>query len=129
MRHLAIDYGTKRVGLAISDEAGVFAFPYKTIQNSQNLVDDIINVCQNEQVGAIVMGESLDLSGLPNKLMGEIKNLQNDLILKTNLPVNLQKEFMTTVISREQPGVNKSVDSSAAALILQRYLDKLNNQK
>lgn len=138
MKHLGIDYGTKRVGISISDDGGTMAFPYKIISNDMTLVDTIHNICGEEGVSAIVLGESHDLSGKPNKIMGSIEELKHNLEADTDLPVYLQKEFMTTVEARGREGKEQnnarkvtkdkqiSADSSAAALILQRYLDKKN---
>lgn len=140
MKYLGIDYGSKRVGVAISDENSTMAFPYKIIQNNMELVDTIHNICGTEEIGAIVLGESHDLSGKPNKIMGSIEEFKRNLEAELDLPVYFQKEFMTTVEARgrEGKGVNdarktkkteqKKADSSAAALILQRYLDKINNK-
>lgn len=140
MRYLGIDYGTKRVGLALSDNEGVLAFPYKILKNEKTLVDDIHNICGTEGVGAIVIGESIDLSGQPNELMVKVNLLVKDLEKVLGLPVKFQKEFMTTVEARGRAGkeVNNAkqitnnkgttVDASAAALILQRYLDKINQK-
>ena len=139
MKYLGIDYGSKRVGVAISDENSTMAFPYKIIQNNMELVDTIHNICGTEEIGAIVLGESHDLSGKPNKIMGSIEEFKRNLEAELDLPVYFQKEFMTTVEARgrEGKGVNdarknkkteqKKADASAAALILQRYLDKINN--
>jgi len=138
MKHLGIDYGSKRVGLAISDEDGSFAFPYKIIPNNMELVDAIHNICGGEEIGAIVLGESHDLSGQPNKIMGSIEEFKRNIEAELDLPVYFQKEFMTTTEARGRGGkeVNNAkkvgkikqaaADASAAALILQRYLDKKN---
>lgn len=139
MRHLGIDYGSKRVGLALSDESGMMAFPYKIVPNNMELVDTIHNICGIEEIGAIVLGESHDLSGKPNKIMGSIEEFKRNLEAELDLPVYFQKEFMTTVEARGRAGkeinnakkvgkgVQLAVDASAAALILSRYLDKKNN--
>ncbi|MDE2030735.1 MAG: Holliday junction resolvase RuvX [Patescibacteria group bacterium] len=147
MRYLGIDYGSKRVGLAISDDEGVFAFPFKILQNNLELVDAIHNICGEENISAIVLGESHDLSGKPNKIMGSIEEFKRNLEAELDLPVYFQKEFMTTIHARGLPAqagrvgkeknnarkVSKEkslqADASAAALILQRYLDKKNLNK
>ena len=138
MKILGIDYGSKRVGLALSDEDASFAFPYKIIPNNMELLDTIHNICGEEEVGAIVLGESRDLSGEPNKIMGSIEELKRNIEADLDLPVYFQKEFMTTIEARGRDGkeVNNAkkvkkneqvqADASAAALILQRYLDKKN---
>lgn len=139
MRYLGVDYGSKRVGLAISDEGGVLAFPYKILTNNLELIDSIHNICGQEEISAIVLGESHDLSGQPNKIMGSIEEFKRNLEAELDLPVFFQKEFMTTVEARGRGGkeINNAkkvgkikqapADASAAALILGRYLDKKNN--
>ncbi len=140
MKHLGIDYGSKRVGTSISDDNGTIAFPYKILKNDMELLDSIHNICGNEEVSAIVLGESHDLSGKPNKIMGSIEEFKRNLETELDLPVYLQKEFMTTVEARGREGKerntarkvakkdSKPADASAAALILQRYLDKKNQR-
>ena len=55
MRYLGIDYGSKRVGLSLSDEEGIMAFPYKVVMNNMELLDTIHNICGIENIGAIVL--------------------------------------------------------------------------
>jgi len=138
MKYLGIDYGSKRVGLSLSDEEGVIAFPYKIIKNDMQLVDTIHNICGTEEISAIVLGESHDLSGVPNKIMGSIEEFKRNLEAELELPIYFEKEFMTSVFARgnngkkennarqEKKNDDKKIDDSAAALILQRYLDRKN---
>ena len=138
MRYLGIDYGSKRVGLALSDVEGRIAFPYKIISNNLEFLDTIHNICGVEEISAIVLGESKDLSGKPNKIMGSIEELKRNLEADLDLPIYFEKEFMTTIKARGRAGkeVNdarkvkkekkESADASAAALILQRFLDRKN---
>lgn len=140
MRYLGIDYGSKRVGLAISDEEGKIAFPYKVLKNDIALVDNIHNICGHEEISAIVVGESYDLSGKPNKIMGSIESLVKNLEADLDMPVYLQKEFMTSLHASVQKTkaifsarkIKKEIeikdDSKSASLILQRYLDKVHNK-
>lgn len=140
MRHLGIDYGSKRVGLAISDDGGTMAFPYKILPNNMELLDTIHNICGQEEITAIVLGESRDLSGNPNKIMGSIEEFKHNLEAELDLPVYFQAEFMTTIEARGREGKESNnarktakqtiapADASAAALILQRYLDKKNQK-
>ncbi len=148
MKYLGIDYGAKRVGLALSDEEGLMAFPYKIIKNDMELVDAIHNICGVEEISAIVLGESMDLSGKPNKIMGSIEELKRNLEGELDLPIYFEKEFMTSLFARGNDGKKENnarkvafsatrrkggiksnaVDDSAAALILQRYLDRKNQK-
>lgn len=140
MRYLGIDYGLKRVGLALSDEGGAFAFPHEIIANDMSLIEAIALICTAENVTAIVLGESHDLSGAPNKIMGSIEHFKRALEAELELPIYFQKEFMTTLEARGREGKEMNsarkiakgkqgnADASAAALILQRYLDKINQK-
>lgn len=142
-RFLGIDYGTKRVGTAISDENTTLAFPKEVVQNGPGLWSRLGEIIKEDNVSEIVVGESVDFSGKLNALSGRIEVFILELGEKFNLPVHKQKEFLTSVEARKM-GQSKStlqgsqahskikqiksgrVDASAAALILQRYLDKKN---
>lgn len=146
MRFLGIDYGTKRIGVAISDENGSLSFPKEIVENNKNTLEKIGNIIKEENVSEIVVGESVDFRGKLNVLSGRIEVFILELKEKFALPVHKQKEFLTSVEARKA-GSNKKdfnpsqshskvkqiksgrVDASAAALILQRYLDKINNGK
>ncbi len=146
MKYLGIDYGSKRIGLSISDEGGSMAFPYKILQNNFELEDQIHNICGEENISAIVLGLSLDNDGGENNITGSIEAFKKNIEASLGLPVYYQKEFMTTVFAREamlasfgfnNKDINKSkklskpkiekADSHAATMILQRFLDKKNN--
>jgi putative holliday junction resolvase len=140
MKILGVDYGSKRVGVAISDEEERFAFPFVILNNDLSLNDKIIEICENEKISSIVLGESLNSSGEKNKIMGSVEEFKKNIELATDIPVYYEKEFMTSLFARGGEGKemnnarktkdnkSKKVDDSAAALILQRYLDKQNNK-
>ena len=139
-RFLGVDYGGKRVGIAVSDEESKLAFPFKILKNNSELLDTIHNICGEENISEIVIGESLNLSGGENIIMQEIKEFTEKLS-ELNLPIHFEKEFLTSVEARGREGkekndarkikkeISEKVDASAAALILQRYMDKKNNGK
>lgn len=138
MRILGVDYGSKRVGLAISDDGKTLAFPNGILPNDLNLYKKIQDVLEGQNIEEVVVGESLDLKGQPNIIAKEIENFINELQNRFKIPVFKQKEFLTSVEARGKGGKEKNnarktktgpsrkVDDSAAALILQRYLDKKN---
>jgi len=143
-RFLGIDYGTKRIGVAISDENHTLAFPKEIVINDLNTFKKLGGIIRGENVSEIVIGESVDFSGKLNALSGRIEVFILELKEKFNLPVHKQKEFLTSVEARKSGSSKKDfnlsqahsklkqiksgrVDASAAALILQRYLDKINN--
>ncbi|MEK7116886.1 MAG: Holliday junction resolvase RuvX [Patescibacteria group bacterium] len=124
MKYLGIDFGSKRVGVAVSDDGGKIAFPYSVISNDDNLFVEILKIIKEEKIGSIVMGESKDFAGKPNIIMKEIKKFKKLLEEKIKLPVSFEPEFMTSNQARQVVGKNEMEDASAAAIILQSYLDK-----
>jgi len=138
MRFLGIDYGTKRVGMALSDDNGTLAFPNGIFPNDLNLFKEIGIVIEKENIGEIVVGESVNFQGQPNTLAKDIEIFISELQARLKIPVSKQKEFLTSVEARGKAGKesnnarktkkenSKKIDDSAAALILQRYLDKKN---
>ena len=143
MRFLGIDYGTKRIGLAISDENGTLAFPKEIVINDSKTMERIAKIVSEEKIEEFVIGESVDFSGKLNSLSARIEVFILELKEEFNLPVHKQKEFLTSVEARKSKNRKQTmsqsqahskvkqiksgrVDASAAALILQRYLDKIN---
>ena|ERR1035437_3095119 len=145
-RFMGIDYGTKRIGVAISDENHTLAFPKEIIPNDANLFKKLNDIIKEENIYHIAVGESVDFSGKLNALSGRIEVFILELSERFHLPIHKQKEFLTSVEARRYKNLGgqarqanahsrlkqiKSgrVDASAAALILQRYLDKINKIK
>lgn len=128
MRHLGIDYGTKRVGLALTDEAGMMAFPHGVVPNSPKLLDVIVALITEKSVSVVVIGQSLNRDGKPNVVQAAIEGLVLDLTLATGLPVHLEPEQYSTQAAIQLQGRNSETDASAAALILDSYLIRRNNK-
>lgn len=124
MKTLGIDYGTKRVGIALSDDTNTLAFPKAVLKNSHTLMGEVQNTVKNNNVGQIVIGQSLKLSGEENVLMDSIRLFVTSLEKETGLTVHLEPEFLTSAEARKSGVPQALVDASAAALILQRFLDK-----
>jgi putative Holliday junction resolvase len=127
-RFLGIDFGTKRIGLAISDEGGMLAFPKEVIPNDKNISKRIGEVIKEENILEVVVGESTDFAGKQNPVAEQIEVFILGLQEQFGLPVHKQKEFLTSVEARRYKDKDRQsgVDAGAAALILQRYLDKNN---
>lgn len=123
MRYLGIDFGTKRVGVAVSDEAGLFAFPLVVVENSPSLVDDIAALVAEHHVGTVVVGESKNFSFADNPVMADITPFVEQLKKRLGMPVVLHPEFLTSQEAERLQGKNAMLDASAAALILKSYLD------
>lgn len=129
MRYLGIDYGTKKIGLALSDEAGTMGFPHSIVGNDSRTLDEVVTLIAKERVEAVVMGESMGLSGVENPVAKEAKHFATQLIEETGVPVYFEPEMFTTQEARRDfEGVHShkggNVDASAAALILTGYLSR-----
>lgn len=126
-RFLGVDFGTKKVGFAVSDEAGSMAFPYAVIPNTAALFEKIAEICAKENIGAIIIGESRDFDGIPNPVMKKIVPFKKKLEDKLGFPVHLEPEFLTSKQARNIQEGSALTDASAAAIILQSWLDKKSN--
>lgn len=125
MKYLSIDYGTKKVGIATSDDEGRMAYPCMIAENNKTLLKDIGELVREMKINEIVIGESLDENGKPNPVMKEVRAFAVTLENTLDIPIHFEKEFMTSLEARRFQGKH-IVDDSAAALILQRYLDRVN---
>jgi len=128
MRYLGIDYGTKRIGIAISDEGGTLAFPYTILENGKGSVGEVKTICAHEAVETIVIGESMDYKGQPNIVKKEVDKFIVALKKIVTIPIIEEREFLSTQQARFYQQKRKRVDDSAAAIILQSYLDRKNNK-
>ena len=123
MKYLGIDYGTKHIGLAISDEAGEFAFPKGIIQK-EKAEKEIVSICVEEQVHGIVIGESVATNESRNEVNTETKRFSERITAATNLPIVFEREDFSSVEAHRYQTDAGRRDDSAAAIILQRFLDK-----
>jgi putative Holliday junction resolvase len=132
MRYLGIDFGTKKVGLALSDEAGTMGFPRGVVQNDSHLLEMVSSLIAREEVGTVVMGESLDYSGKPNPVLEAAHAFAKELEAVSGVPVVFEPEMLTTQEARRGAegerltprDKNGMVDASAAALILTGYIER-----
>jgi putative Holliday junction resolvase len=121
---MGIDYGTKKLGIAFTDEGGQMAFPHSVIPNTPKLLDVILGFIDEKKVSEIVIGHSLDKSGKPNAVHAAVEALMLDLTLATGLPIHLEPEQYSTQAAIQLQGRNSETDASAAALILDGYLTR-----
>jgi putative Holliday junction resolvase len=139
MRVLAIDYGHKRIGLALSDPTGLLARPWKTLQRrggparvADALAAEVRRLAaEDDGLAAIVIGLPRRLDGSPTDQTSEVEKLATALRDRLNVPVVFQDERLS---SREAESLlarrikdwrerKPLLDAAAAAVILQDYLD------
>ena len=132
-RSIGIDLGSKRVGLALSDKTSMIASPYKTLnfKNEQDLLDQLRIIIEDFKVEAIVLGLPLNMSGEDSTQTKKVRQFKSALSI-FNLPIKLEDERLSSVSAKKslimqdiKTGHNKSeIDRTAAAIILQQFLDK-----
>lgn len=144
MKYLGVDYGSKKIGIAISDDRGSLAFPRDIIINDENHIKHIQNLCNQEEILDIVIGKSVDYQGNDNAIEKKILNFIKILNKGNIYTIHRIDERMTTsLISSEnrhnfQKNQNsknfsknaksiressKNDDAKVAAVILQNFLD------
>ncbi|KKS44170.1 hypothetical protein A2567_02700 [Candidatus Azambacteria bacterium RIFOXYD1_FULL_42_11] len=122
MKILAIDYGKKWIGLAISDDNNRLAFPYKTLENNEKLFSELNGVIKKEEIYKIVIGLPLNKQMKPTPQTTETENWAEKLARQINVPLEFYNEIFTTK-EAEKSGA-KNQHAVAAAILLQSYLDK-----
>ena len=128
MKYLGIDFGSKKVGFAQSDDEGRIAFPLMIAPNDASLLKDTLELIRAMKFSTVVIGESVDGKGKPNPIAKEARAFGTQIENAVDVVVKFEKEWYSTVEARKQPGNenNHQVDDQAAAIVLQRYLDKVN---
>lgn len=124
MRYLGIDYGEKRLGLALSDPEGRMAFPETTVAG----MDEIREIVSGKEVGAIVIGLPLRLDGGESDESRRVRSFAARLGESVQLPIAFENEVFTTKIAQTHSSPVHA-DAAAAALILQSYLDRKNTKR
>jgi putative holliday junction resolvase len=139
MRALGVDFGEKRIGVAVSDETGTLASPLPTVRRRQGKrppLRALEEIGRAYGVEALVFGLPLELSGEESEWTGEVRRVAEALAGRLGVPVHFVDERMTSVraerlvrssgLPRGRRERKDRVDAGAAALILQSWLDRRN---
>ena len=136
MRALGIDFGEKRVGLAVSDPTNTVATPLDTLRRRASKrppIARMAKIARNLEVGHVVVGLPLGLDGNENEWCAEIRRMGEKLADRLQIEISFVDERMTSVrgeravrgigLSKRERERKDRVDSAAAQLILQAWLD------
>ncbi len=138
-RVMGIDFGLKRIGIALSDSLKMFAYAHTTILNNSNVFVELEKIIKEKNVIKFILGIPNENRVSKTSVVNDIKNFKDKLENKFLFPVVLWDETYTSAMAQERiiESVNKKqkrknkglVDMHAAAIILQEYLDtiKTNN--
>jgi len=135
MRYLGLDLGSRTLGMAVSDSLGMFASSYKIVRHEEEyerLIDDVIETVNEKKIEAIVLGLPKNMNntiGPKGELSFQFKKMLEE---KLSIPVYLEDERLTTrqaenILIKNDTSRKKRkkvIDSMAATIILQSYLDK-----
>ena len=134
MRYLSIDFGLKRIGLAVSNPAGTMVFPLKTIVRGtrQAMFDELVRLIHEENIDAIVLGIPLGVQEEKNLTSRQVVNFRKSLERRVDIPVHTVNEAFTTSEARvimkkhktREDKDKKSLDQIAAMLILETFLNQ-----
>ena len=133
-RLLGIDHGDSRIGLAISDELGSFAHPYRTLQSGARVMDEIRGIVERERISGIVIGLPKNMDGTIGPSAAKAKSFGEQ--LSQVIPATKILFWDERLTTREAQRVlhaagkntkqsKKMIDQVAAQLLLQNYLDSL----
>ncbi len=132
MRYLGLDLGSKTLGVAISDQTGTIATKYSIIRHNEEyerLVLEVLKLVQLEHINKIILGYPKNMNntiGYKGELSLAFKRMLEE---KISIPVVLQDERLTTkeaesILISNHTKRKQVIDSLAATIILQEYLDK-----
>lgn len=134
-RLLGLDIGTKTIGLALSDESRAFASPLRTIKRTKFTPDaeDILRVCEESNVGALVLGLPLNMNGTEGPRAQSARSFARNLQKLTDITITFWDERLSTaavtrtLIEADTSRAKRAevVDKMAAAYILQGVLERL----
>jgi len=132
MRYLAIDYGTRRTGLAVCDTQETMAFPLNVIQGQKNLIQRIAQIVASEHIDAIVLGLPLNMDGSQGPQAQQVQAFARRLQQHVGVEIHFQDERLSSFGAEEKlqaTGLSKAkqrarLDAVAAAEILQAFLEE-----
>ena len=135
-RILAIDYGEKRIGLAITDPLNMFAYPLTTINNDFSLWQNLTKIFNEYLVVKVIIGYPIKESGEVSRISELVIKFKEEIEKKFNLAVELVDEryssqialqrIIQTVPSKKKRKDKSLLDKNAAAVLLEDYLNKIN---
>lgn len=126
MRYAALDWGQKRIGVALSDAEGILGLPYGVWQfrNFESFLKDLALFIEKEGVGALIVGLPLSFAQKNTRQTEEVRRAGEKIKAALIIPVMFENEVLTTKLAARYQGEGQKNDASAAALILQSFLDR-----
>lgn len=134
-RLMCIDFGSRRIGIALTDKLQIISYPYKTIDTKKiNFIDEIKNIIARQEVERIIIGLPTDVQGEDSITCKKIREFAQMLKRKVDIPFTFHDESFSSrkaqqifhQSGKKLKGHKKNIDKIAAAIILQDYLQEQN---
>lgn len=133
-RILGIDFGLKRIGLALTDPLLTFSYPYTTISNNNFLWHNLKSIIEEKNVNKIILGFPKKSKRADKDITKNVLEFKNELSLKFNLEIifwdesytsEMAKQIVIKSVAKKSKRKDKGlIDQNSAAIILQEYLDE-----
>lgn len=130
---MGIDYGEKRIGIALSDPLQTFAYPFTTLQNDQKFMGNLSKILKEKNIIKVILGMPSSKFKSSEVLSKKVQNLKKNIETTNKIDVELWDEEFSSVIAKEKiiESVTKKskrknkdlLDMHSAAIILQEYLN------
>jgi putative holliday junction resolvase len=132
MRYLAIDYGSKRTGLALCDQSEMIASPIAVIEIPALVIQKVLAIIKDEQIETVVVGLPMNMDGTEGPSAKAVRAFAKELTAKTAVPIIFYDERLSSFDAEEKLAAadftrkkkKKRLDAVAAAGILQSFLDQ-----
>jgi putative holliday junction resolvase len=124
MKRMGIDFGSKKIGVALTDDSGVMAFPHEVVPNNANFISYVEKLVTERGVAEIVVGHSINNQGKDNPIHKQVTDFITDVTLQIGIPVHLEPEYYSTQQAIQVQGKGNKTDASAAAIILDSFITK-----
>ncbi|MEO8664964.1 MAG: Holliday junction resolvase RuvX [Ignavibacteria bacterium] len=142
-KYLALDYGHKRIGIAVSDESKTFSFSRDYVLNEKNILSKLLEIIEKEQVEKIIIGYPLNLNSqktIQTDAVDEFRTRLEEFLKKKSLSPEIimfderftskiaESHIRSSGLSKKRKHEKGLIDSASAQIILQDYIDKEKNK-
>jgi putative Holliday junction resolvase len=137
MRSLGLDHGKVRIGVAISDPLGITALPLEFIKNNKEAIKAIIEVIKKYSVSKVVLGMPRKMDGKEGEAAENVRKFGKEVSKASGVELEYWDERLTSKMAEKgfiEAGMSREkrrsiIDSTAAAIMLQGYMDAKRNEK
>jgi putative Holliday junction resolvase len=128
--YLALDVGDRRIGVAVASAVAKIATPLLTVENTDKVLDELVDICEAQAVGTVVVGLPRSMNGNETAQTKRSRHFADELAKRLQARVVLQDEALTSVQAerelsrRGKPYTKGDIDALAACLILDDYIQE-----